>query len=51
MEDGDSQVNNNKNNSNHPLIITVLYSASVGNINWLYTANLSLGKKSMGLSG
>ena len=51
MEDGDSQVNNNKNNSNHPLITTVLYSASVGNINWLYTANLSLGKKSMGLSG
>ena len=50
MEDGDSQVNNNKHNSNHPLIITLLYSASVGNINWLYT-NLSLGKKGMGLSG
>ena len=51
MEDGDSQVDNNKNNSNHQFTITVLYSASVVNINGLHTANLSLGKQIWGCVG
>ena len=51
MEDGDSQVDNNKNNSNHQFTITVLYSASVVNINGLHTANLSLGKQIWGCLG